>query len=175
MKCEYENGTLVSDSSCSERNEKPTYVSDCEEKYDCEKYRRMFMINTNTNPKGNNEQESDQLSVSGLYTYSNWSKCSAKCGYGTRTRTFKCSPRDDSTIELPMSFCSSDRVSRLEMPCHLVNCTYKLIEKWSKVNIYIFLFEYYKIISKKVVFLFLIINLQNTVDFHYKKFKNFDV
>jgi hypothetical protein len=108
-------------------NEKPSYITECDDKYDCEKYRRLYILN-------NKELYSDSNTNLGILTYSGWSKCSARCGPGTRTRSVKCTATNDNSIELPLEYCNNERMGRLEMPCHLVNCNYRLIEKWSKCS-----------------------------------------
>jgi hypothetical protein len=124
IKCGFENGTLNSESSCN-KLEKPTYLTECVNRVDCLKYSRsLYNIN---------EEQAPTSNAAGRVHYSSWSKCSAKCGPGNRTRSFSCKSARDEQIDLPMSYCNTDLLESLIRSCELANCTYRMVQKWSKV------------------------------------------
>ena len=69
----------------------------------------------------------------GVLHYTNWTKCSTMCGEGYRTRDIICRSAD-GLKKLPLSACSRDQIDELLIKCNLADCSYNLIEKWSKCN-----------------------------------------
>ena len=122
VRCQHiKNGNILPEKDCN-MSEKPSYISECERKTECEKFVRNFMSRVEEN------------SAAGVIHYTNWSKCSVKCGTGFRTREAICKSIKNHSVQIPLSYCNTDNLDKLKIKCHLVNCTYKLIEKWGKCS-----------------------------------------
>jgi hypothetical protein len=121
--CTLENGTQVADSLCS-LNEKPVSSQRCYDSNDCRKYQK-YLVESNYN---------HSLLYTGVLGYSNWSRCSAKCGPGIRSREPLCFLASKQSILLPISYCNTEKMETLTQQCHLTNCSYVLIQKWGRVK-----------------------------------------
>lgn len=118
--CGYDNGTTLPENNCN-LHEKPIYLSECASRISCSRFANdIILIN-------------EQTSSIGVLSYTNWSKCSVKCGLGFRTREAVCRLAKNTSIELPMRYCNGDSKEKLRMSCNLANCSYQIIEKWGKV------------------------------------------
>ena len=118
VKCTHSNGTIASEKICN-RNERPTHIYQCLNRIECIKYQQYAV------------SPFEQIKYTGMFIYSNWSKCSVKCGLGFRTRDPSCVLNTDKSVQLPISYCNQNALEKIKIKCHLANCTYKLIEKWS--------------------------------------------
>ena len=118
MRCQMDNGSQVEDLWC-ESNDKPARVMNCTDTAECIKYQKYGFLDSATG---------------GALHYSNWSRCSVKCGPGLRTRTVSCRSLINPDQQLPTEYCDVSKIDKLKMRCNLANCSYKLIEKWSPVN-----------------------------------------
>lgn len=83
----------------------------------------------------NNVLKTDKTTSLGVLHYSEFSKCSTKCGLGFRNRSVSCRSIVNDSVELPMKFCDSSRIENLKIDCQLTVCYYKLEESWGKVNL----------------------------------------
>ncbi len=122
VKCVLDNLTRVEDSLCTSTG-RPVYTQQCNDSNDCRKYQKYLIGNYN-----------HSLLYTGVLTYSNWSRCSAKCGPGNQTREPQCLLASKQSILLPISYCNTNKIETLMQNCHLVNCSYKLIQKWGRVS-----------------------------------------
>ena len=116
-----QNGKVLPEKDCN-LTQKPSHISQCERKIECENFVRNLMSKV------------EETSMAGIIYYTNWSKCSVKCGSGYRTREAICKSPKNHSVQIPLSYCNIENLEKLKIKCHLVNCTYKLIEKWSKCS-----------------------------------------
>lgn len=137
VRCGFENGTSLPENNCN-KEEKPNYITECPSSAKCKRFNEVLI-------------ESDKTSAVGVLEYTNWSKCSQRCGIGFRTRNVSCQSVSNNSIELPMMFCNTGQVERLRLNCFLSACSYHLIETWGKVKI-IFLINCQLIICSKIFF-----------------------
>ena len=127
------NRSVLPDEQCSGRD-KPRFVAECDP-------REHHQCHRDASVRAANKSSSKGLLAMplsyGKLVYSSWSRCSAsKCGAGTRERTVACQSLQDAGLtKLPVEFCGviADELE-LRTTCHMpLNCSYKLIEKWSPV------------------------------------------
>ncbi|RNA19970.1 A disintegrin and metallo ase with thrombospondin motifs 20, partial [Brachionus plicatilis] len=118
--CAFENGTILSDENCNLK-EKPGNLIQCPSWITCNRYQSSMLKSVMTTSLG-------------ILHYSEYSKCSTKCGLGYRNRSVSCRSITNDSIELPMKFCDSARIERLQIDCQLAMCNYKLIESWGKCS-----------------------------------------
>lgn len=96
--------------------------------------------------------KSEKTTSLGVLHYSEYSKCSEKCGPGFRNRSVSCKSIVDNSIELPLKFCDSSRIERLTIDCQLAVCNYKLMESWGKVILNLNVILFFKKFQKNSVF-----------------------
>lgn len=118
VKCSFLNGSQAFDDHCN-KNDRPTHIYQCINRKDCIKYQK-YSVASLKNTK-----------FSGIFIYTNWSKCSVKCGLGFRVREPFCVLNTDKSIQLPISYCDQNIMEKININCHLTNCSYKLVKKWS--------------------------------------------
>jgi hypothetical protein len=121
LKCILNNNTQLDDIQCSFA-EKPIHIQQCNDSNDCRKYQKYLVGNYN-----------HSLLYTGVINYSNWSKCSAKCGPGNQTREPLCLLASKQSILLPISYCNTENMEILSQRCQITECSYKLIQKWGRV------------------------------------------
>ncbi|CAD6208910.1 GSCOCG00010724001-RA-CDS [Cotesia congregata] len=73
-----------------------------------------------------------------------WSKCSASCGGGSRTRPIYCTEKNENdTIKLPDHRCNANHKPKTQETCNTISCPMWETDQWSEVKslcIYVYIY-----------------------------------